>query len=486
MKTTPPSPRKTIRVLALAILAFSLFSCQAVGSVSQPTAVLAPTANPQPPAASTTAPESPGEDDPGKISEGGYDLENPLIGLEELSSFHQTMDMALKGSLNGSTYEEVQHVEREVAGSDHSIQVNATTTTGSPVYLYNARLENYEYAQDQEGESCQAGPAKDDAGMDLNPALRLPAAFGMQETGREDLNGQAAVHYTFDEKSLVDHEGVVKKASGDVWIAEESQAVLKYELTVEIASQDFSGTRIWSYVLDQINQNAPIRLPDTCPPVPANVPVLSGARDILLMPGFLRYSAAVSREDAVTFFHDRLLADGWDAFPGASPDTADLAGDITVLSYSHTYFEGSQVLVIQLSEKDGSLQVIAQTAVTKKPVTVSEQAQPGADPEAMEETPEAEQPPAGEAMLPSDLPVYPDAAIITQAESVMLLESKASAADVIDFYHEELENLGWSVDQKIENAGTTLLMLSRNGEGLMISALESGEGTQVTIAAISE
>jgi hypothetical protein len=313
---------------------------------------------------------------------------------------------------------------------------------------------------------------KADQKIDASPAVRLPAAFGMQEVGRGAQNNIEAIHYTFTEKSLLDREKVLKKASGDVWVAKDSGAVLKYELEVEVVSQGVSAIRVWSYELSQVNQGLSIQLPESCLPVLADLPVMPGAVDLVQMPGFQRYQTRAGREAAVAFYHTELSVRGWEALPGSSPDQADITSAATVLSYIQNYLGGGRVLVIQLSEKDGLLQVIAQTARTKAPIQTEKSA--------------AEKSPTGNVLLPADLPLFKGAEKAAEAKNFIVWNIQAPAAEVTDFYTQEMEISGWVLDQTIENGKMVLLKWTREAEILLLNIVDRGETTQVTVTAFGE
>jgi hypothetical protein len=466
-RQTSPSSKIIATFAAALLLIIVLTACQTGGQGSQPAPSRTSTVDPQLP----TSPET-SSTRPATLPEGGYDLTDPTQGLGALSSFQQKLTLTLKSSLQGKPYEEKQQIERTVALANESILVSGGSTPNKPVYLFSARLGDYHYSQDQTGGACRAEPVKADKPIDSNPALRLPAAFGMQEVGRGTQNNIEAIHYTFTEKSLLDRAKVLKKASGEVWVAKDSGAVLKYDLEVEVVSQGVSAIRVWSYELNQVNQGLNIQLPDSCQPVLADLPVMPGAVDLVQMPGFQRYKTRAGRAAAVAFYHTELSTLKWEALPGSSPDSADITSVATTLSYVQNYLDGGRILVIQLSEKDGLLQVIVQTALTKTPIqidkSIGEVAAPG----------------AGDALLPADLPVFQGAEKVSAAKNYIVWNIKAPAAKVIDFYTQEMENSGWNLDQSVENDKMVLLKWSRENEILLFNLVDRGEVTRLTVTAL--
>ena len=358
--------------------------------------------------------------------------------------------------------------------------VNSFASPTGSVYLFDARLSGYHYSQSDANAACRAEPLIEAGYSTSNPALRLPAVFGMREDGREPLDGLTAIRYTFDEESLSNRDGALKKATGLVLLAENSGLLLRYELTVELASADFTGTRAYRYSLEQIEQGQSVRLPANCPPVLTELPLLDGAQNVTNLPGFQHYSAPAGRREAVQFYNEALAALGWLAMPGSTPDQADLDSATTVLSFAQTYEEGGRVLILQLSEADGQLQVIAQSALTKNPV------QPGAagdTPIPSDEEPEDDTTSGESATLPIDLPAYPNAQVVMQTDAVLMLTVDAPIADVLEFYTREMENTGWTLAKDIYDTTMTLLLYTRDSASVAIAIAEQNGVIQVVITA---
>lgn len=465
-------PTSTPILLILSALLLAMLACQLGGPAAS-----APTASQS---------NQPGSQPPAANAQSGVNLSDPAQGLAALTGYRQQFTLALKGSAQGSAYEETQTIERVVAGGEDTLMVRGQSPAGGVFYLFDARLAGYHYSQTQENGSCRAEAADTAPAPDLNPAARLPAAFGLKEAGRDTLAGQPALHYTFDETALVDTDNQVQTASGEVWLAEGSGLVLKYELSVQLGTPEFTGERSWSYLLQTDQPSLAVSLPPVCPPMLGDLPRLPGASEVEELPGFLRYSASVSREEAVAFYASELPALGWQALPGSDPQTADLTLESTVLSYVQPYLQGSRVLVIQLMEQPGSLQVIAQTALTRSPVQPNVSAPPA---EWSEDTPAEDQPsspPAGVGRLPADLPLFPGAKVTNQMQNFLMFSASSPATQIADFYTQQMENAGWTLEQEVTNANLIILMWSRGAETLVLNLAQERASTQATLTAIAE
>ncbi|MEN6411041.1 MAG: hypothetical protein ABFD44_15160, partial [Anaerolineaceae bacterium] len=141
---------------------------------------------------------------------GGADLTSPMSGLAGLGSYRQQFELGVSGTRQGSPVETRQTITRNVLGADEMVSVTQTGADDAALELTEAWLGGYHYSQDRPGASCRAEAQPADEKKGDNPAVCLPAVYGMQEAGREVINDQAAIHYTFDKTSLIDNEGVLK------------------------------------------------------------------------------------------------------------------------------------------------------------------------------------------------------------------------------------------------------------------------------------
>ncbi len=458
-------PNKWLSLLAVLFLSLSLFSCQT------PTPAALP--DPTQPALEQVPPQaanSPGAAQPAGPS-GDFDLRDPAAGLAALRAYRQEF----KSMTGGESH---QVVLRSVDGPDETVLVSYGDSSSSPLDLFFARLDGYRYSQSADA-PCRAEPLDPAAAPDLNPAVRLPRVFGAQEAGREALNGIPAIHYTFDGRSVPQLAGAGSAAEGEMWIAEDGGVVLQYRLSVQAKTPGFSGTRSWEYTLTPLAEGTAVSLPGGCQPVLADLPALVGMADVTLRPGFLRFNAPTGRAEAAQFYYEQLTAGGvWQALPGSAPDQVDLASPLTVLSFSQPYGEGGRLLVLSLSEQDGLLQVIAQTARTQAPIQMDVPGQAPAAP-AEEERADSE----GGA-LPAGLPLYPGAAVLAQSEEFIMQQTGGSPEDVVDFYTQALQAAGATLDDQTAAGGVVMQSWSLEGVSFSLTVTSQAGATQIMIAVV--
>lgn len=487
---TSPLNRKLFLPVVLLLLT-ALAACQsgtpdpgASATFNSPTAGWAPAGDADPS-------EAAGGDDAITPPAGGVDLTDPSAGLETFGSYRQQLTMSIEGDGAGAPYQSRQTILRFTAGEDESVTVQDSSGSSAPVYLFTARLGDFHYTQEAKDAACRSASLESSPWTDLNPALRLPPVFAMHQAGQREYAGMPAVRYTFDERSVPSQTGENGKAHGELWIARDGGAVLSYELSVEIQSPDFSGSRTWSYTLSAGGEEPVITLPEPCTPVLDDLPTLPGAENLTLQPGFQRYLSDAGREEAAEYYAQALPALGWTPLPGSEPGSPDLEADVTVLTYAREAGEGGRLLVIRIGESEGRLEVVAQSAVTRIPIQVDpggeapaageeeESGEPGAEP-----SPDA---PGGSAGgLPDDLPVDPLAELVTRTDSFVMYETGSSAAQAADFYRSGLEDAGWTLDQEVEAYGTLTQTWSRQGRTLIVAIVQQGSTAQVMITAVAE
>lgn len=438
--------QKIIVVLLVLALTFMLGSCQAGG-------------NDQPPS----------NDQSPVHAAGDFDLSDPSIGLSSLPGYDQTLTISTKGTLNDKMYDSNQSTTRTFSGSNELVKISETTTDNDPVDILYAIHDGYRYSVEPAVQSCQAAPMEDGINPLSDLSSRLPKVNGAIEIGSEEINGIAVKHYNFDEKNVDRQSGKNDSAKGDFWIAEEGGYLVKYELIANISSQDFTGTRSWSYALIPLIGDEAFQLPEPCQPVLADLPALQDAADIIMLPGFQQYLTNSTRTQVVEFYNESLPGSGWQTLPGSKPEEMDLGASIQTLAFTREEPSGETLLVIRVDEKDSSLRITAQTLTIKHKSQTESTETPS-----ITDTPEI--PPDQPAIsLPDNLPAYPGAAVINQMDSFMLLESNDSIQNIASFYKEEMPGLDWSLDNEMDQAGITVQSWS-NGEFSLVITLTENQG----------
>jgi len=414
-------------------------------------------------------------DQPAVQSAGNFDLPDPAAGLNSLTGYRQTLTISTSGTLDGKAYESIQTLERTSIGDNELVNISETTTGSTPVNLLYAIVDGYRYSLENKEPLCRAAPQEAETNLLPNPASQLPSISGAADDGTDTINDIAALRYTFDETNVSRRSGKNDHANGDLWVAEEGGYLVKYLLTADLSSENFTGTRSWSYELLPLTANDSIQLPDPCQPMYFDLPALQDAAEMILQPGFQQYTTRASRTEVVEFYNEALPAQGWQALPGSRPGEMDLAASVQTLAYTHDAPDGSTLLVILVDEKDGSLRITVQS------LTVTQEPQPNfTEPADTPETPDTatDEP---QASLPEDLPVYPGAAVINRTESFLMLETSDSIEEVVLFYKDEMTGLEWTLDNEMDQAGIIVQSWTKNDASLVITLTESQGKVQIMI-----
>lgn len=447
-----PSQKFLIILLVLA-LTFMLGSCQASG-------------NDLPPSSSQS---------PDQVT-GDFDLSDPSIGLSSLPGYDQTLMISTIGTLNGKAYESIQSTTRTLSGRNELVKISETSTENNPVDMLYAVFNGYRYSVEPARQSCQAAPMEEGINPISDLSSRLPKVNGAIEIGSEEINGVAVKHYNFDENNVNRQSGKNDSAKGEIWIAEEGGYLVKYELTANISTEDFTGTRSWSYELTPLAGDEAFQLPEPCQPVLADLPALQDATAIIVLPGFQQYLTSSTRTQVVEFYNESLPGSGWQALPGTKPEEMDLTAKIQTLAFTHEESSGETLLVIRVDEKDSSLRITAQTLTIKHKSQTDSTETPS-----ITDTPEvpSDQPAIS---LPDNLPVYPGAAVINQMDSFVVLETTDPIQNIASYYKEEMPGLDWSMDNEMDQAGITVQSWSNGEFSLVITLTESQGKVQIMIA----
>lgn len=150
---------------------------------------------------------------------------------------------------------------------------------------------------------------------------RFTPEFGISGgnfVGYETVAGVRAKHYTFDEKAFT--WGGFIKVKGDVWIAPEGY-VLKESLEAygrDVFYEKGEGTLRWTWEVTDFNSPFTIEVPPECAQLqPEDIPILADASEMLTTGGLITYRSAISFQEAVKFYKEKMPANGWTPAEGS-------------------------------------------------------------------------------------------------------------------------------------------------------------------------
>ena len=427
---------------------------------------------------------SPKDTQPSGVTQTGseFNLPDPLAGISALNSFHLLYSSTIDGVLKGQEYTFDLSIEGWQNGADQAELVQQTSTGYDPVYLDMVQLAGKKYIQQEAGGTCRTS----EAGVSLisSQTIKIPTIYNAKLVGQESINNIPANHYQFDENSVKWQAGQNGKAQGDVWIAETGDYVLKYQLSIELPSGDFQGTRTWSYELADINGGTEVVLPEGCLPLIADISIMDGATEVIELPGFQKYVVSAMLDQVISFYKDQLLAAGWVLL---SEDQSE-AGNAKLTFTIPDADGGSRFTVIQVNEANGQTGVVVQAANTKKAIIMDATPGPGSvapdeNPTETPETGDQSETPEAIMSIPADFPQYPGATTFIQTEQILVLQTNDSLDTVASFYNQGLENIGFTLENDMTVNGIITQTWTRDQLRIILVIMQQGDMTQITVSA---
>jgi hypothetical protein len=362
---TQLSKRIKVGLIGLVCLALGATTCQAQSPVvnnNQVTSVPAMTAeNTEAAIQQTTTETLPPSQGSGEIElsetsfefgPGTYYLDDPSVGLDQLSSYRATLVINFQGSRNGQAEEWSKSLEMTASrGEEPFRQVNFSANGADADQHFMADANRLRYEKIDSGE-CSADILEDydPIEADWEPAQMLFPLQGVAEAQVETINGIEANHYAFDASAM--GESKLVEAQGEIWVAVDGGYVVKYTVTKKGGEAYFGpgleGSITWDYSLNDIDQPVALELPEGCPMGLVEAPMMPDAIILNQFPGITNYSTTASLDEIMAFYAQELPALGWEVKGESSmTDTIGLS----------TYTLGDQQLTIVITPIDSGRSV---------------------------------------------------------------------------------------------------------------------------------
>ncbi|NLS75774.1 MAG: hypothetical protein GXY76_00800 [Chloroflexi bacterium] len=175
-------------------------------------------------------------------------------------------------------------------------------------------------------------------------------------TGTETMNGVRAKHYVFDKDELSRSPLFVNviEASGEVWVSAEHNVAVRsiVHFKGKDAAKDKVVTLDVETNLTDINGDIVIAPPEGVEKAetPSDIPVISGATELVVMMGMTSYKTAQPAEAVLKFYSEEMPKNGWKA------EQAAAAGFLTFSKEGRTaqiiaQTQGDQTGVVIVIEK---------------------------------------------------------------------------------------------------------------------------------------
>ena len=454
-------------ILILIVLLLSAVSCQKAPETAAPRSPVQPTS------AATKVSGGASE-----ISTGQFVLDVPDQGLSARASYRQRLTSTIKGTLEGQPYSYSETVERTVSGTDETTWVEATTN-GDVLYLYTARLGETVYSQTNPESPCRAAPAAEQP-VRKNPALKLPPVYGAALMKKESLDGMPAASYAFDGRAVPNVAGKTDDAAGELWLADQGNTLLRYDLTVQVKEGDFTGERAWRYTLETGDFDP--TLPQNCQPL-LDIPIPPNAEDVVNQPGFTRYTVQSGYEGVRQFYLTAMPGAGWEPLPATrmGPD-AGAPKDVVVLTFAKANADaGGRVAVIQLIEADKGLIAAVQVIETKIAVKSYDPSEKAPAPGEDDEQPSEPEGPVVQPKLPDVVVAYPGGTVVAENEAMVMFTTPDTPEKVMEFYTAAFEEDGWQQIEDTSVQGTLMRCWEKGAQQVRIVVSKQANWTSVII-----
>jgi hypothetical protein len=401
-------------------------------------------------------------------------LPDSSAGLEDLKAYHAELQIKAVGSLDGQPFKRSTRVEiTRAASGDFDNRIQSTDDKAS---LRLLALGGAYYRWSGEKSACQGSadpPGEDEV---IEPAAMLLPLGEANRVGVETVNQVSAVHYRFDQSALPRFK-TTGDTSGDVWVAEKGGYVLRYSLTAA-GPQESSGKGLevsQSYQYELIPDSPAPALPDGCAPVPMDLPVVDGARNVNRTGGLVTFDTGSNPRGVIDFYEQKLPGLGWKA------ETAGPAGEVSLPVY-YDFTNGGLRLTLDLATNEDQTTAVA--------LVIVDAAAQAAEPPHPTQTPSGPDGPLptidpAQSGLPGDIPLYPGATGLMNSGSFIAFTASDPLDTVADFYRKQMPENGWTITDENNPTDTVILALEKNGRKKFLTLTAQDKQVQVMFTDIN-
>jgi predicted small lipoprotein YifL len=321
-------------VLALALLLAMLAGCGKSGAPAAATpAAQEPASGGQTNEASPTEPADMATAVPAVEATGGTGSDGTALALadeetslQKLNSYRSTWSFEWSGKKDGKD-QVIKWLSEQAYTSEPKATYTKFETSDSLEPGQSGSMEFYQIGDKSYMVSVQDGKPQCTAftSTDNTPSGSFldRSAFGSISSGdlvgAETLNGVKTKHYKYDEKAT----GVkmFSKLTGDVWVAEDGDYVVKDVANWEGAlfgmlgggSTTDVGKGTWTREVTDINQKFEITPPAGCENAAETLPMMTDASDQTSFGAMTTYKSASKLADVAQFYKDAMAKAGWTA-----------------------------------------------------------------------------------------------------------------------------------------------------------------------------
>lgn len=287
---------------------------------------------------------------------GEYNLDDPAVGLEALTSYRAVLTLRFTGARDGRAENWVGTYEVEVSREDpefRQVRVISAGLSGDeaapPAFMAEANGLRFEQVGD---DACtvEAAAGATPLSETWEPARMLSPLSGADVAGAVEYDHQAASRYGFDARARGEAEWV--DSEGQVTVATQGGYVLHYAVTTR-GGEDYFGEGVkgalhWEYYLSEVNQPRALRLPANCPEALAGLAPMPDAADFDYTGDVATFRTDAGIEAVMAYYHEQLQALGWGAV--GEPQVNEAAG-------MATYVKGDRQIIVLAAPAGGATAV---------------------------------------------------------------------------------------------------------------------------------
>jgi len=398
-------------------------------------------------------------------------LPNPSAGLAALKTYHAVIRVDAVGKLDGQPFE--RHTQVEITRTSSGDFDSQTRLASDGRFARLVSLNGAYYRWSGEKATCQGSvdpPIEEEV---IEPAALLLPVGSASRVGVETIGKVSSVHYRFD-KSGLPYFKTTGTIAGDVWIAENGGYVVKYVLQAGASqkppAQGLDVAQTYTYELTPGGDA--LGLPKGCAAVPVDLPVITGAQNVVRSSGLVTYQTSATPRAVFDFYSQKLTGLGWKSemiaptgeikLPYFVSYTRDNLRLTLILSDNEDKSLGVEMLLVDLAAqpKPAATQAAPTAVKTPKPEPTINPAQSG---------------------LPAGVPLYPGATSLIKAGEAVMFSAAGPWKDVAAYYKTQMTANGWSITNEYPIQDGTAQMWQKGGVTIMVMIMADADKTRVMV-----
>ena len=412
-------------------------------------------------------------------------LSQPLTGLDKLTHYKASLNVSTQEQTSSGAVDRNEQYALSVWTAEAAIfeTIDSVDDANQPIKVTLGKVGQAGYMLWGGETGCQVVWAP--TNMPVDTTSLAPYLYALKSgtpAGDETVAGIATHAYRLNSDSIA-IQGI--QADGEIWLAASGGYLVKYHLVLTgdkaLFGADGQGTRTIDYALSEINDGTAVTYPGDCLPVLTDIPAMQDAQDVERLPDDLHFTSASSTDQLKAFYEKYFTGQGWDKL---SEDTLP-SGEVDILYFQKATGRDADV-VLQAQAGTTTVDVLSSSSETEQASSSTQTPNPNITPTS---GPTAD---TSSLNLPKGLTVYPGATSLDTSgltsgmagSKYVIFHTSASPAQVIAYYHQTLEQAGWTATPIATPSATSdhaMGMWYTGTYTLTISASTKSGDTQVQV-----